>query len=122
MLTVSLFVLLIAIVSTLAVRGAWAIWQSRTKDNGASRETATADTLAALLEGEDDPETTIEERLEALALGLKNVTHTANRLQGRLNKLAPPALKEPPAPPNGEAGRPPTRADLYKQWRSKNAG
>lgn len=126
MLTVSLFVLLIAVVSTLAVRGAWAIWQSRPgKDNGPSSATATAETLAALLEGEDAPEATIEEKLEALALGLKNVRHRQSMLDGRLNKIAPPAEK---GKGNGGGGelpvqdvRPVSRADVYKRWRESNA-
>ena len=126
MLTISLFVLLIAVVSTLAVRGAWAIWQSRPdKDNGASRATATAETLAALLEGEDDPGSTIEEKLDALALGLKNLRHRQSMLDGRLNKIAPPAEK---GKGNGSAAelpvqdvRPLSRADVFKRWRETNA-
>jgi hypothetical protein len=122
MLTVSLFVLVLAVVSTLAVRGAWAIWQSRTKDNGASSPTATAETLAALLEDGEAPEATIEERLEALALGLKNLRHRQSMLDGRLNKIAPPAEKgkgngaEAPA-----AAGPRSRADILREWRLTNA-
>jgi hypothetical protein len=123
MLVVTLFVLLVAIVSTLAVRGAWAIWQARPgKDNGASSPTATAETLAALLEGEDAPEATIEEKLDALALGLKNLRHRQSMLDGRLNKIAPPAEK---GKGNGSADaidvRPVSRADVYKRWRETNA-
>jgi len=123
MLTVSLFVLVLAVVSTLAVRGAWAIWQARPgKENGPSSATATAETLAALLEGEDDPGATIEDKLDALALGLKNVRHRQSMLDGRLNKLAPPAEK---GKGNGSADaievRPVSRADVYKRWRESNA-
>jgi hypothetical protein len=123
MLTVSLFVLVLAVVSTLAVRGAWAIWQARPgKDNGASRATATADTLTALLEDGEAPEATIDERLEALALGLKNLRHRQSMLDGRLNKLDPPAEK---GKGNGSAAALPaarSRADIMREWRLKNAG
>jgi hypothetical protein len=126
MLTVSLFVLVLAVVSTLAVRGAWAIWQARTKDNGAPSPTATAETLAALLEDGEAPEATIDERLEALALGLKNLRHRQSMLDGRLNKIAPPAEK---GKGNGAGGeltpqdvRPLSRADVYRNWRQRNAG
>lgn len=123
MLTATFAVLVVAVVSTLAVRGAWAIWQSRPgKENGPSSPTATAETLAALLEGEDDPGTTIEDKLDALALGLKNLRHRQSMLDGRLNKIAPPAEK---GKGNGSADvidvRPASRADVFKRWRENNA-
>ena len=126
MLATTFAVLLVALLATLAVRGAWAIWQARTaKENGASNPTATAttaDRLAAILEGEDDPESTIEDKLEALALGIKNLRHRQSMLDGRLNKLDPPAEK---GKGNGAPAidvRPVTRADVYRNWRNRNAG
>lgn len=126
MLETTFAVLLVALLATLAVRGAWAVWQARTaKENGASNPTATAttsaDRLAAILEGEDDPESTIEDKLEALALGIKNLRHRQSMTDGRLNKLDPPAEK---GKGNGAPVidvRPTTRADVYKRWRESNA-
>jgi hypothetical protein len=123
MLTATFLILITAAVATLAVRGAWAIWQARPgKENGPS--TATADTLAALLEDGEAPGATIEERLEALALGLKNVRHRQSMLDGRVNKLDPPAAK---GKSNGADGAtalpgPRTRNDIMREWRLKNAG
>jgi len=123
MLGVTFTVLLVCLCIALAIRGAFAIWTARhDKDNGASNPTATAETLAALLEGEDAPEATIEEKLDALALGLKNLRHRQSMLDGRLNKVAPPAEKgkgNGGAPP--EEVRPLTRGELFKRWRESNA-
>ncbi len=126
MLDVALLVIVLAVIASLAVRGAWAIWQSRTsKDNGASTPTTTADTLAALLEDGEAPEATIEQRLDALALGIKNLRHRQGMLDGRLNKIDPPAEK---GKGQGNGGLPPnevrplSRSDIYKRWREKNAG
>ncbi len=126
MLDVALLVIVLAVVASLAVRGAWAIWQSRAKADGAPRPTTTADTLAALLEeGGDDPGSTIEEKLDALALGIKNLRHRQSMFDGRLNKIDPPAEK---GKGQGNGGLPPnevrplSRSDIYKRWREKNAG
>ena len=111
----------------LAVRGAIAIWRSRSEvprptENGAS--TTTADRLAAMIEGDDIEDLTIEERILALATGLKNVKHSVNMVTGRLNKLSPPAEKgkgngAEGVAPEAPAGR--SRADIYREWRKRNA-
>jgi hypothetical protein len=124
MLGISFAVLLVALCISLACRGVYAIWTARhDKENGASSPTATAETLAALLEDGEAPEATIEERLDALALGLKNLRHRQSMLDGRLNKIAPPAEK---GKGNGAEPvidvRPLSRADVYRNWRQKNAG
>jgi hypothetical protein len=122
MIQITLFLLLVAGVFALAGRGAIAIYGSRSsvKDNGAS--TTTAERLAAMIEGDDIEDLTIEERILALATGLKNVKHSQNMLTGRLNKLSPPAEK---GKGNGAdvvaPERPRSRADVYKDWRSRNA-
>jgi len=122
-LGITFAVLLVALCIALACRGIFAIWTARTaKENGASSPTATAETLAALLEDGEAPEATVEERLEALALGLKNLRHRQSMLDGRLNKIAPPAEK---GKGNGSADvidvQPVTRADIMRRWREKNA-
>jgi hypothetical protein len=112
---------LLGIIAGLAARGAWAFFAERTKDNGPSNPTSTttADRLAALLEGEDDPGTTIEEKLEALALGLKNVRHRQSMLDGRLNKIDPPAEKGKGNGAAPAAERPMSRADVYRRWKER---
>lgn len=125
MILVTMLMLAVALVLALAGRGALAIWRSRagvTTENGASSATATAERLAAMIEGDDIEDLTIEERILALATGLKNVKHRSSMLEGRLNKLSPPAEK---GKGNG-AGvvapeRPRSRADVYKEWRARNA-
>jgi len=129
MLATTFAVLLLALLATLAVRGAWAVWSARTKENGhgasiptATAPTTTADRLAAILEGDEDPEATVEDKLEALALGIKNLRHRQSMTDGRLNKLDPPAEKGGKG--NGAPVidvRPATRADVYKRWREHNA-
>jgi predicted homoserine dehydrogenase-like protein len=114
-----------ALVLGLAVRGAIAIWRSRSDPDhqatAARTETTTAERLAAMIEGDDIEDMTIEERILALATGLKNVKHSVNMVTGRLNKLAPPAEKG-----KGNGGdvaapeRPLTRADVFKRWKERN--
>lgn len=115
------------ILIALAVRGAIAIWRSRSNpdhpepDNVPS--TVTAERLAAAIEGDDIEDLTVEERILALATGLKNVKHSVNMVTGRLNKIAPPAEKSKSG--NGAdvvaPERPRSRADVYREWRSRNA-
>ncbi len=94
-------------------------------DNGPLTETTSAATpserLAAILDGEDDPEGTIPERLDALALGLKNQNHRLNMLQGRMNTFSPPAEKgrKEPATAGDGAGRPLSRADIYRRHQER---
>jgi len=125
MVLVTVLMLAAAVVFALAGRGAVAIWRSRPgfktdTDNGASM--ATAERVAAMIEGEDIEDLTIEERILGLATGLKNVKHRVSMLQGTVNKLSPPAEK---GKGNGAdviaPERPRTRADVYKDWRTRNA-
>ncbi len=124
MLLVTVLMLVVALVLVLAGRGAVAIWRSRpgfkTDNNGASM--ATAERVAAMIEGDDIEDLTIEERILGLATGLKNVKHRVGMLQGRLNSLSPPADK---GKGNGAdviaPERPRSRADIYKDWRARNA-
>lgn len=125
MLLVSVLMLVVALVFVLAGRGAIAIWRSRSDvrsntNNGAS--IATAERVAAMIEGDDIEDLTIEERILGLATGLKNVKHRISMLQGQVNRISPPAEK---GKGNGadvvapERSR--SRADIYKDWRSRNA-
>ncbi len=128
MLLVTVLMLAIGLVLALAGRGALDIWHglkqreevSQHDKDGAS--IATAERMAAAIEGDDIEDLTIEERILGLATGLKNIKHRVGMLQGRVNSISPPAEK---GKGNGAdviaPERPRSRADVYKDWRARNA-